>query len=691
MIFFTYLTTRTSSAREEKTAKRNMDHSYTRVAVASQQPLTTLPRRRNSNVQAPPSSSSKNSFYGMITPPVMSHLRELELRHFDSPLYRDTTQVFFSDIQFHSILGKGKYSSVYKVQLPSSGELRTNDEQYYALKLLDPARIKQEVSRGYTTTSKLVASAAEEIYREATILAAHHHPNIISLRGVAAEGLVGSFSSTFENYGYFLVLELIHETLQERIPRWQQFQRPRLWPPSRRLSAKSSSSSASSLLGETPSEESRGDLPERIAVATAIATAVAYLHHHQIVVRDLCPESIGFDASGQVKLFDLGLARSPQECLLDIQLDGNFRYMAPEIMICQSSGFPGDIYSFGVLFWELMTLQQPYEAYFTMDSAMGKPIFCQSKFTNEVILNKQFRPNCSTIADPEIRRLIQECWCADPEARPNSAQVVWRLEQSIAPGQRRRRSSYSQRRRSSVQRRHSSVQILPNLSRVVAGETRPSEPRGRVSDMELAAAAVAADPTLFFDADDSDNASLRDLVNPSSADVCHSDADGPGGFSFSDLIDSCLIEEPSSSSNSHERYPQRSLSLTNFRSKMMVSKSERPTSLISLNKIFDKKKDTNLMGGSHSSLPGAYCSSLLPDIEYMVDPKKKQADCEFKSRTVPDFERTPIRRNGEKAKGKKKFSFFSKRSFSRKKDQPSATTAVFGGRQYSPDVSVEEQ
>lgn len=667
-----------------------MDHSYTRIAVASQHPLTTLPRRRNSNARSPP-SSSKTTFHGMITPPVMSHFRELEARHFDSPLYRDTTQVFFSDIHFHSILGRGKYSTVFKVQLPCSGELRTNDEEYYALKLLDPARIKHEASRGYTTTSKLVASAAEEIYREATILSAHHHPNIISLRGVAVEGLVGSFTST-ENYGYFLVLEMIHETLKERIPRWQQFQRPRLWP-SRRLSAKSSSSSASSLLGDTPVEESRGDLLERISVATAIATAVAYLHQHQIVVRDLCPESIGFDATGQVKLFDLGLARSPQECLLDIQLDGNFRYMAPEIMICQSSGCPGDIYSFGVLFWELMTLQQPYEAYFTVDSSTDKPVFSQSKFTNEVILNKQWRPNCSTITDPEIRRLIQECWCADPEARPNAAQVVWRLEQSIAPAQRRRRSSYSQRRRSSVQRRrsslqrrHSSVQLLPDASRIVAGV---SPPRGRVSDMELAAAAVAADPTLFFDVDDSDNASIRDHILTQSAEV--SDGEGAGGFSFSDLIDSCLIEGPSAVvDDSHDRYPVRTLSLTNFRSKMAASKSDRPTSMISLNRIFDKKKDGATTGGSRSSLPGAYSSTLLPDIEYMVDKKKQHDDSlgEFPSRSA--LEMTPVQSNRDKSKGKKKFSFFSKRTSSKKKDQSSATTAVVG-RQYSPDASVEEQ
>lgn len=674
-----------------------MDHSYTRIAVASQLPLTTFPRRRNSNAHSP-TSTSKTSFHGMITPPVMAHLRDLEVRHYNSPLYRNTTQVFVSDIEFHSILGRGKYSTVFKVRLPSSGELRTNDEHHYALKLLNPARIRQDASRGITSTAKLVASAAEEMYREATILASHRHPSIISLRGVAAEGLVGSFSST-EKYGYFLVLEMIQETLEERLPRWQQYQRPRLWP-SRRLSAKSSSSSASSLLGEPVTEESRGDLPERIAVATAIATAVAYLHQHQIVVRDLCPESIGFDATGQVKLFDLGLARSPQECLLDIQLDGNYRYMAPEIMICQSSGFPGDIYSFGVLFWELMTLQQPYEAYFIADSSSAKPVFCQSKFTNEVILNKQWRPNCSTIADPEIRRLIQECWCADPEARPNAAQVVWRLVQSIAPGQRRRRSSYSQRRRSSVQRRrssvqpqrrHSSVQLPTNVSGVVPDGSEVSTPGPRVSEMELAAAAVAADPTLFFDADDSDNASIRDHTHPQSAEISDaeleltSDAEGGERFLFSDLIDACLVEDPPVV----DRYPTRSLSLINFRSKMAVSKSERPASMMSFNKIFEKKRDANTMGRvSRSSLPGAYSSSLLPDIEYMVGTNKHCTDCEFQARDALD--NTPVKGNHENPKGKKKFTFFSKRTPSRKKDQPPATPAVYG-RQFSPEASVEEQ
>ena len=74
-----------------------------------------------------------------------------------------------------------------------------------------------------------------------------------------------------------------------------------------------------------------------------------YLHTKRIVVRDLSPSTIGFDAhTGVVKLFDLQKARPVEESFLDAELVGSFRYMAPENLLCQPSGLPSDIYSFGI-------------------------------------------------------------------------------------------------------------------------------------------------------------------------------------------------------------------------------------------------------------------------------------------------------------------------------------------------------
>jgi serine/threonine protein kinase len=48
---------------------------------------------------------------------------------------------------------------------------------------------------------------------------------------------------------------------------------------------------------------------ERIVVAMQLSSAIAYLYEHNILHRDVKPQNIGFDAEGNVKLFDLGLTK----------------------------------------------------------------------------------------------------------------------------------------------------------------------------------------------------------------------------------------------------------------------------------------------------------------------------------------------------------------------------------------------
>ena len=505
----------------------------------------------------PPSSPA--SFQQMVTPTLMSQLQQLEARNASEALYTDIHQIVFSDLTLQGILGHGRFSTVYRVRLPlartetnrpsPAAEASSSSPQVscsYALKCIQPDRIKmyaQSKERASMTTTTALATAVEEMYREAILLARCHHPNIISLRGVAKEGLVGSLHNTSgelgsyrEQYGYFIALDVINETLAQRMSRWRHSQQPGpLARISRHLtkslsvrgSKKSMVEFSSPVVTPSPGghvDTTQGDLAERIEIAAAIASAMAYLHReHRCVILDLCPESIGFDAmTGEVKLFDLGLARIREQAFLHFQMDqSDPRYVAPEIMICQSSGFPGDIYSFGVLFWELLTLERPYEAFFSPSSSSSSPrkeVFEQSKFTQKVILNQQWRPSCTGISDPEARRLIQECWCSEPEARPNAQQVLWRLEQTIKPPS-TRRGSFSVRRASHQSHQSSASRGSTegsshgrSLMRGLVGSFRKSAtsdsgPAGHsngttLCDMISAAAAVAADPWNHLEEDD---------------------------------------------------------------------------------------------------------------------------------------------------------------------------------------------
>ncbi|REJ87055.1 MAG: serine/threonine protein kinase [Planctomycetota bacterium] len=111
-----------------------------------------------------------------------------------------------------------------------------------------------------------------------------------------------------------------------------------------------------------------GDLrsDQALAIVAQICEALQFAHEAGVVHRDIKPENILVDTRGQVKIADFGLAklaeRSPEEFTLTgtHQVMGTPRYMAPE----QMEGSHGvdhraDIYSLGVVFYEMLTGQVP--------------------------------------------------------------------------------------------------------------------------------------------------------------------------------------------------------------------------------------------------------------------------------------------------------------------------------------------
>ncbi len=155
-------------------------------------------------------------------------------------------------------------------------------------------------------------------------------------------------------------------------------------------------------------------------VAKGVASGLKYLHDRQIVLRDLKPANIGFDEEGQVCLFDFGMARNLlKQGPSDDEMCGTPRYMAPEIMTGKGGDHclkQADIYSFGVLLFELCSLQTPFTHCTSFEQ-------CQ-----EEVSTFCFRPSIKSLPSISTQELIEACWSQEPALRPSFEQICKQME-----------------------------------------------------------------------------------------------------------------------------------------------------------------------------------------------------------------------------------------------------------------------
>lgn len=98
-------------------------------------------------------------------------------------------------------------------------------------------------------------------------------------------------------------------------------------------------------------------------IALQLALALGYLQAAQIVHRDLKPDNVVVDKNGCAKLLDFGVARLKDSRLTEFGVRiGTLKYMSPEQVKSEPLTFSSDMYAFGVLLFEMLTFQLPYQA-----------------------------------------------------------------------------------------------------------------------------------------------------------------------------------------------------------------------------------------------------------------------------------------------------------------------------------------
>jgi serine/threonine protein kinase/membrane-associated phospholipid phosphatase len=232
---------------------------------------------------------------------------------------------------------------------------------------------------------------AEKLQRfqsEARAVAAMNHPNIVTIHGVESDGGI-----------HFIAMELVEgQTLRKLIPK-----------------------------GGLP-------LPEFFRIAEQLTAAVSVAHQSGITHRDLKPDNVMVTASGHVKVLDFGLAKlvdEPAESSFDgpTRIDsertpspnltedgallGTVPYMSPEHVAGRGIDHRSDIFSLGIILYEMLTGERPFQGS-TSSSVMSS------------IVNKPAIPIARQ--RPEVPRsvelAIELCLEKDPADRLQQASVL---------------------------------------------------------------------------------------------------------------------------------------------------------------------------------------------------------------------------------------------------------------------------
>uniref|UniRef100_A0A4W5P3T9 mitogen-activated protein kinase kinase kinase n=1 Tax=Hucho hucho TaxID=62062 RepID=A0A4W5P3T9_9TELE len=167
-------------------------------------------------------------------------------------------------------------------------------------------------------------------------------------------------------------------------------------------------------------------VPPRVLVnwAVQIATGMDYLHNQTfvpVIHRDLKSSNILIlepiereDLCGRtLKITDFGLAREWHQTT-KMSAAGTYAWMAPEVIKLSLFSKSSDVWSFGVLLWELLTGEVPYREIDALAVAYG------------VAMNKLTLPIPSTCPEP-FSLLLAECWSPNPHSRPSFTSILMRL------------------------------------------------------------------------------------------------------------------------------------------------------------------------------------------------------------------------------------------------------------------------
>lgn len=234
------------------------------------------------------------------------------------------------------------------------------------------------------------------------------HPNICQIYGVTAAGSDAFLSRGKE--GFYIILDRLSGTMTQKLDTWREEQEKDI------NSRKAKGDDESTIALEQYKKRM-----QRLEVALDVGSALLFLSDRQMVFH-LRPEKIGFDVRyGRIKLVDFGQARENGQLdqapsLTKTDDIRTLAYVAPEVLCQAPVTVAADVYAFGVVLWEMLSLERPFDR------------LSRSDHFEKVVMNGERPPMAPTIPKV-VQSLIETCW--DPHLRPTMKKVYDTVEEIL--------------------------------------------------------------------------------------------------------------------------------------------------------------------------------------------------------------------------------------------------------------------
>jgi serine/threonine protein kinase len=144
-------------------------------------------------------------------------------------------------------------------------------------------------------------------------------------------------------------------------------------------------------------------------IARQLAAGLAAAHERGVLHRDLKPANIMLDGHGRIRVTDFGLAIAAEDTTQAAEIAGTPAYMAPEQLAGKGATVRSDMYSLGLVLYEIYTGKKAFTARTLAELRQQKEIHTPRAIS-------ELREGM----DPVVERLIRRCMERDPNARPSS-------------------------------------------------------------------------------------------------------------------------------------------------------------------------------------------------------------------------------------------------------------------------------